>query len=327
MAMPVVGPGSAQSQWAQQFQQSPIFLTGGTGIATGGDIPITSYTGKGDGTLPFAVYMPVPGASLLKNLVSTFPFANQAVAANAIIQQPIELSMMMVCPVPPGGSWKKKLSVLTGLITTVNQHINAGGLFNVMTPSFPYTNGLLTSVRDVSQNETRQPQYKYQWDFFFPLITLLQAQAVLNTLLNNLTNQSAPNPTVPTVATALAATNSSGPQLTTALTSQLAPALAAAGIALGGAQLPGVVGSSVQTALAGDFSPLDLAAHLAAQYQPLTSALGMSPGLAVQLFSTNVNLALGSLGATPNLMQNLFKASLGSVSIPGLNSTAASMAA
>jgi|SRR5580700_1011465 hypothetical protein len=314
----VIGTGSAASQWAKQYQGAPIMLAGGTGIAPGSspanDIPITTYTEQ-NGPSGIA-YRPMPGASLLKNQPSTYPFANQAVAANAIIQQPVNLSMEMTCPVPPGGSWQAKTSMFNSLVQTLKQHINLGGLFNVATPAFTYTNGMLLDFRDVGQGESRNPQYKFQLDFYFPLITLDQAQQVLNTLLNNLSNQSAPNAAVPTVANALAATNVGAPQFTQALTSQLGPALLTAG--LGTAQLPGVVGANVQAALSGNFSPLDLATSLANSYLPATQALGMSAGSALDLFSGNVNLALNQVGVTPNLLSNFFQASLGSVQIPGL---------
>jgi hypothetical protein len=316
----VIGSGSAASDWAAAFQGSPILLKGGTGIATQGDIPITTYTDPNPqpGVPAFAQYMPMPGASLLKNQLSKFPFANQAVAANAIIQQPVNLSMMMICPVQGGQSWQVKLSILTAMVQTVKQHFNLGGLFNVNTPSFPYTSGALLDLRDMSQSETKQPQYKYAWDFEFPLITLEQAQAVLNTLLNKLSNQSAPNPTVPTVGTALSAVGVSAPSFTQALTNQLGPSLASVG--LNTVQLPGVVGASVQTALAGNFSSLDLATDLASKYLPAAQAIGLSPVATLGLMNTGVTFALGQVGVTPDLMSTLFKASLGSVQIPGISS-------
>jgi hypothetical protein len=314
----MIGPGSGQSQWAAQFQAAPILLRAGTGVANAGDIPLTTLTDTDPGaTQPFAQYMPLPGASLVKYVASTLPFANQAIAANAIIQQPTNISMRMDCPVPPGGSWSAKTAVMNSLVQALKQHINLGGLFNVVTPSLTYIACILLDLRDISQGETKQPQYRYQWDFYVPLITLDQAQAVLNTLLGKLSNQSAPNPSVPTVGTALAASNATAPQFSQALVSNLGPALSTAG--LGTAQLPGVVGSSVPLALSGNFSPTDLAAHMASTYLPATRALGMSPGAALDLFSTNVGLALNQVGVSPTLLTNLFKSSLGSVQIPGVN--------
>lgn len=313
----VIGAGSGQSQWAAQYQGSPILLKGGTGIATNGDIPLTTLTDTDPTAPPFAQYRPLPGATLVEYQASTFPFANQAIAANAIIQQPVNLSMLMLCPVQSGSTWAQKTATMNSLVQAIKQHINLGGLFNAVTPALTYVSGILLRVRDVSQGETKQPQYAYQWDFYFPLITLDQAQVVLNTLLNKLSTGAAPNPTVPTVTTALAAANATAPQFSQALTNNLGPALLTAG--LGAAQLPGVVGSAVPLALAGNFSPLDLATHLANAYLPATQALGMPAGAALDLFSTNVGLALNQVGVSPTLLTNLFKASLGSVQIPGLN--------
>jgi len=315
------GPGSGQSQWAQKYQLNPIFLMGGTGLAPGSspnnDIPVTTYTDANPQQPTFAKYMPLPGASLLKYQASTFPFANQAIAANAVIQQPLNIAMMMICPVQSGSTWEQKLGTMNALVHSLQQHINLGGLFNVNTPSQTYTACILLDIRDVSQGETKQPQYKYQWDFYVPLITLDQAQAVLNTLLAKLSSGAAPNPTVPTVTNALAASRATAPQLSQALQNNLGPALLTAGLST--AQLPGVVSSSVQLALSGNFSPLELAAHMAAIYTPATRTLGMSPGAALDLFSTNTGLALNQVGVSPILLTNMFKASLGPVQIPGVN--------
>src|SRR5690242_11026591 len=52
----------------------------------------------------FANFEPIPGARLISQQVGHYPFANQAVAANAVIPQPLPVSLLMKCPArPPGG--------------------------------------------------------------------------------------------------------------------------------------------------------------------------------------------------------------------------------
>jgi hypothetical protein len=218
---------------------SPIILTGGIATALGGAIPIVALTetplgilsgiasagsnplagalnslvagtsGAGiDQTLDnfFARYVPVTGGSLIKNQVATYPFANQAVAANAIIAQPLNISMKMLCPVNTIAGYPIKLATITALQATLAQHNNQGGLYSVVTPSFIYTNCILTDMRDVSSGETRQAQYAWQLDFFQPLVTLQAATQALNGLMQTLTNGTAVNGT-PGAATGLSIGN------------------------------------------------------------------------------------------------------------------------
>jgi hypothetical protein len=215
---------ASRTAWAIAFQKTPILLT--RGIATnlpGGILPIVALTeaanfatgllqGKINIDLDnfFANWKPMPGSALISFQAATYPFANQAIAANAIISQPLPISMLMTCPaqLPPAsgnvqlaptlpgqtalaqksGGYPGKLAVITALQTTLALHSGLGGTYSVMTPSFIYTDCLLLNMRDVSGGESQQVQYTYQFDFLQPLVSLASAQSALNSLMQKLTN-------------------------------------------------------------------------------------------------------------------------------------------
>lgn len=184
------------------FEISPIILTGG--VATnipGGMLPIVSITeaanfltgilsGGTEASLDdfFAHFLPAPGMTLVDNVVGHYPFANQAIAANAIISQPLRLSMLMICPARGEGGFLAKLATMMALQATLLQHNANGGLYTVATLSGIMTNGILLNLKDVSGGDTKQRQHTWQWDFEFPLITLQQADQAQNTLMSKLSS-------------------------------------------------------------------------------------------------------------------------------------------
>lgn len=186
------------------FDISPILLTGGGSLANlaGGTLPIVAITeaasfvngvlnGSVDASLDdyFAHFRPLPGSNLVDNAVGHYPFANQSVAANAIIFQPLRVSLLMICPAQGAGGYIAKLATMTALQATLAAHVASGGTFTVATPSYIYTNCLLVGLKDISGGgETKQAQYLWQWDFEQPLITQAQAQTAQNSLMQKLTN-------------------------------------------------------------------------------------------------------------------------------------------
>lgn len=186
---------SAQQQYDLAFQVSPIILQGGIAAnAEGGLLPIIALynqqaqlTTTTDPNAFFARYLPLPGSTLLSNAIGTYPFANAQVAANAIIQQPLTLSMMMIAPVNQPGGYQKKLSIFSALQKSLQQHCAAGGRFTVATPAMIYDNLLLTSMTDTTHSET-QMQIMYQIDFVQPLLTLTAATAAQQALMQRITN-------------------------------------------------------------------------------------------------------------------------------------------
>lgn len=193
----------APIQFAFNFQLCPIFLTGG--IATnmpGGTLPIIYLTEGGlfpagllGGGLSnpienyFANFEPLPGSSLIEQEVGHYTFANQTVAANAVIQQPLKCSLLMKCPVrAANGGWPRKLATITALQQTLLQHNNSGGMYTVATPSFFYTNGLFLLMTDADTGESKQKQLAYRLDFEFPLLTQQQATQAQNSLMSKISN-------------------------------------------------------------------------------------------------------------------------------------------
>jgi hypothetical protein len=186
--------------WKLAYQISPImFVNGIAGQMPGAMIPVISITeavnfvtGLLSGTDNvelddfFAHFKPLPGSTLHNLEIGTYPFANQAVAANATIKQPLQLSMLMECPARNVFGYPVKLSIMTNLQQVIDQHASRGGTYIIATPSYIYTNGILTSLRDVSSSESKQVQSTYQWDFVFPLLTLEAAQQAQNNLMRQL---------------------------------------------------------------------------------------------------------------------------------------------
>lgn len=204
----MAGLSSGAAQFMLTYQLSPIMFVGGGvgGSVPGGMVPIISYTQGQDfdtGLLSqsnpdlklddyFAHFMPLTGSTLIDYAVGGYPFINQTTAANALIANPLKLSMLMTCPVRGDSPYSQKLSTLTALQSTIASHIAQGGLFNVATPAFLYTNVILTAIRDVTQGESPQVQYQWVWEFVQPLVTLVAAQAAENTQMKKISSLTGP---------------------------------------------------------------------------------------------------------------------------------------
>ncbi len=198
-------PGQANFKLA--YEISPIYLTGGVaGNVPGGTVPLINYTQGGifssliapgsELNLDnfFAYFRPLPGSKLLSNAVGEYPFANQSVAANAIITMPLLISLMMICPRRQAGDYALFQATITSLKSTLESHILAGGTFTVATPAFLYTNCLMIGFTDASGGETAQAQYQYQLDFRRPLISSDEAAQAYNNLMAKTASQTAFNP-------------------------------------------------------------------------------------------------------------------------------------
>lgn len=189
----------SMSDFALTYEISPIILTGGAAAnVAGGMIPIVSLTessnfdtgllsgGDADDTSNFfAHFVPMPGATLIDQDIGRYAFANQAVAANAVITKPLVISMKMICPARgENGGYANKLAVLTALQKTIAQHNLSGGTYTVVTPSFSWENLVMLTLRDISANASAQPQTEWQWDFYQPLLTQQQANQAQNNLMS-----------------------------------------------------------------------------------------------------------------------------------------------
>jgi hypothetical protein len=184
-----------QTIFTAAYEQSPILLQNGIAqFLPGKTLPIIVITELFDfpalrNKTLFAHWKPVPGSSLEEWQIADYPFASLQVAANAVIQQPLKISMLMVCPAQNNGGYIYKQAILTAIKLALDTHISSGGTFTVITPAYTYSNCLLTSVRDVSSLGDKQVQYMYQFDFVQPLISQgTFYQKVLGTLMNTFTD-------------------------------------------------------------------------------------------------------------------------------------------
>ena len=189
--------------FALTYQKSPIILTNGIAAnVPGGMLPIISITQSDDftnGILSgadnldlndfFADFMVLPGGTLVENDIGRYPFANQAVAANAIIAQPLKVSLRMITPVrKSSGGVDGKLSTFQSLQSALQQHNASGGTYTVATPAFLYTDLIMRSFRDASDGSQAIPQNMWVIDFEKPLLTLADAQAAQNSLMQKISN-------------------------------------------------------------------------------------------------------------------------------------------
>lgn len=194
---------------------SPIILTRGIATKLGGYLPIIAITeaanfidtllSGNDVNLDnfFAHYVPIPGGKLISNQIATYPFANQSVAANSIIAQPLPISLLMKCPVREDAGYPLKLAIMTALKATLDQHNLSGGTYSVVTGTRIWTDCIMADMTDVSGNESKQYQYEWQIDFVQPLVSLQAAQTALNNLMQRLTNGTPPGAPASTPGTGL----------------------------------------------------------------------------------------------------------------------------
>jgi hypothetical protein len=202
------------SAWTLAFEYSPIFFTGGSissfggsetgsfGQALGGawtaasnkiGIPIIAVTqaitfaGNIDiPNQPFFAWRPLPGGTMWSSDIAEFPFFTNQIAAISQIQQPLKISMLGHCPASSDTPFTLKLATMTALQAIIQTHVNNGGTFTVVTPSYVYTDCLLTQMIDVSGGETNQSQVSWQLDFVQPLLTFPEGSP-LDVTKNNLT--------------------------------------------------------------------------------------------------------------------------------------------
>jgi hypothetical protein len=183
----------SQSAFELAYEISPIYLVNPLVPIP---VPILTLTEMFD--IPgiengefFAHFKPLPNSTLQEWQVAEYPFANLTMAANAVIQMPLKLSMLMVCPAQTGGGYILKQAQIRALKLGLDAHIQSGGTFTVLTPAYTYTNCLLTSLRDITPPSEKQAQIMYQWDFIQPLVTTSSIAQVTSGLINSITNGTA----------------------------------------------------------------------------------------------------------------------------------------
>lgn len=184
------------------YQISPVILVDGlASLIPGGMLPIVTLTEGANfitGLLSggkvlnldnfYAHWRPLSGAQFIRQEIGQYPFANQAVAANATVQQPLSFSMLMACPAKGSGAYVSKLMTMQSLFAAINLHNNSGGTYSLAMPSGLVTGLILKAVTDVSPEEPSQVQSQFRWDFEKPLISDEQAQQALSSLMSKLSS-------------------------------------------------------------------------------------------------------------------------------------------
>lgn len=207
-----------QTAFKLAFQITPILLVGGIAAGVPGNtLPIITLTegasviaGILTGSFPatlddyFAQFTVIPAGDLIAQEIGHYPFANQQVAANAVITEPLSVQVRMDCPAKQGGDYVSKFGVLTALQAALSAHNSSGGLYTVLTPAFAYVNCLMKSLKDISGAGSTQVQYQWLFDFEQPLVTVQAAQQAYSNLLNSIASggQQSSTPSWSSISTA-----------------------------------------------------------------------------------------------------------------------------
>lgn len=166
---------AARQRFRMQYEYAPILLK--NGIADGypekvmSILQLTQQNGyPADDSGYFGYFSFVNGGTFMQNTVAQYPFANQYTAANAIVRQPNNISLLMTCPARANMPLDRRQSIFQSLISSLDRHIAMGGLFVVYTPMAIMDNCLLLSVRDSSSGENAVLQNGIIFDFTQPQI-------------------------------------------------------------------------------------------------------------------------------------------------------------
>lgn len=182
----------SRSEYQVSYQVSPIMLVGG--VAGTGMLPLVnvlssanyrqgllSPSSQQDSSSFFGQFRVMPGHTLIENEAAMYPVANQTVAANAIIANPLKLSVEMLVPANSRTTVANKLSLMTSLKSTLDTHTAKGGWYNVATPSYIYQGCLLLNLQDSTDDDSgSQVQVRWVWSFVQPLLTVKAAEAAQN---------------------------------------------------------------------------------------------------------------------------------------------------
>lgn len=162
----------------------------GSGATTVAGASISSSSGSSSASTDvFGVFTVLPGGTLIDNEIAHYPLANQATAANAVITNPLRISVEMLAPAYEAIPFSLKRTIFTALKSTLDQHTALGGYYMVYTPAFTYNDCLLETLVDASEDERGgQPQVRWVWTFEQPLITVQQSQAAQAQAAARITN-------------------------------------------------------------------------------------------------------------------------------------------
>lgn len=180
------------------YEVSPIFLVGGIAAdIPGGILPLAALTeniGIVNGLLHGGIdldktttrFQPVSGGTLNVQDIATYPFLNQATAANAVVMRPNRISMKMTKPASThNNTYATKPAVFAGLKAAFDNHNQLGGTYTILTPAYFYVGCLMRTFMDISTFSADNKQVQYAWllDFEQPLLTEGQLFSVLNSTI------------------------------------------------------------------------------------------------------------------------------------------------
>lgn len=179
------------------FQISPIALTGG--IASdipGGAMPIAMLLGGLLGFVQGAIttgglsmqdfpwrFIPQEGAQVISQSLGEYPFANRQIAANATIENPLNISYRMIDPVNTVGGYLTKLPMFTSLRESLNSHNNKGGTYTIIMPSLILKDCVLLDMVS-SDSPGQQQQAAWTLNFRKPLISAQAGVQAFNGLMS-----------------------------------------------------------------------------------------------------------------------------------------------
>lgn len=135
----------------------------------------------------FGAFQVIPGGTLINQDIAQYPFANQHVASNATIFNPLNVSLVWDTPMKETDAWNKKFMILTNVAARLTDHNNGGGTYTVLTPAHIYENMLLKNLSDASRGSHPIPQNAWRFDFEKPLIRITDLQNAQNILMQKLT--------------------------------------------------------------------------------------------------------------------------------------------
>jgi hypothetical protein len=192
---------ASNTQIQLAYQVCPVILTGGAAAQIpGGMLPILSlFYGAGANSLglpfdigdlddAFGAFNVLPGGTLVSQQIAKYPFANQSVAANATIREPLTISVIMDAPMRGANAWAMKQMIMTSLKSTLDNHNNVGGTYAIITPAYLYTELIMTAMTDNSRGNNSLPQNAWRFDFEKPLVSLADIQGAQNQLMSKITN-------------------------------------------------------------------------------------------------------------------------------------------
>lgn len=184
-------------QFRRDYQLAPIMLVGGIAdkVTPNGTMTVLTLTEGSENvnyateSEYFAHFKPLPGGTIVDFSPAEYPYASLNMAANAMVQNALNFSMLMECPPRSGkNSYPSVQAIITRIQTQLKAHILAGGTFTVATPGVIYANCLLKTLRDASSAGDRTVQNAWVWEFTQPLITQQGAFESFNGLYNKIAN-------------------------------------------------------------------------------------------------------------------------------------------